>query len=330
MKNIEFTVPNVITRTITWNNAGGQHLFLGKYGLDRNLEFISTGAMSTYYIQENEPAKYEYSIWYNPTTNKQKRFINNTNWTDVFCVYLGTWFSSGTSPYPITKLTTALPFRAVDQNDFDREAVKTSGDQTIDGVKTFSDIIRRSSAFGGGGTSVIESADSNNKGLIALKPYYTSNTIYNRLFAQNSTANKNAYVDISIKDAGTSNIQLYADTVIAPTPESNSNGTNIATTAWVNTRGISLKYASGVAVTVADGGTYTAPSRGVLILFLDTKENDLWTYVYCNGKQVGMAHGKSSRSNGDATIFIPVAAGDKITRDSNFNKVEGHFYPYGV
>lgn len=85
-------------------------------------------------------------------------------------------------------------------------------------------------------------------------------------------------------------------------------------------------YSAGISVTGKSG--FTAPSNGVVILFLDTKENDTWTYVYCNGSKVAMAHGKSGRSNGDGTAFIPVKTGDKITADSNFNSANGFFYPY--
>lgn len=216
------------------------------------------------------------------------------------------------------------------------DVVKTSGDQTIDGHKTFTTRLITTQngvhqVYNTDGATLSSYILDNARAYRAdgVTPWFfvgaqkQRGAYYQRMGIWNDANTDFAAINVGFDSNG--NKFTYA-----PTPVATSNTTEIATTAWVNSRGISLKYASGVAVTMADGGTYTAPSRGVLILFLDTKENDNWSYVYCNGYKVGMAHGKSSRSNGDATVFIPVAAGDKITRDSNFNKVEGHFYPYGV
>ena len=124
LKNIELTVDKVITRTITWNNAAGQALFIGKYNLNEGIQFISTGHINTYFQQDTEPTKVKYAIWYKPSENKVYRcdLDSNSNliWKDNFPCYIGQWFTSGTSPYPITELTTKLPFRAVDYNDFTR------------------------------------------------------------------------------------------------------------------------------------------------------------------------------------------------------------------
>lgn len=121
LKNIEFTVDKVITITITWNNAAGQELFIGKYNLNGSIQFISTGKLGQYYIQDAEPTKVQYAVWYKPTENKIYRCDKDSNgnliWKDNFPCYIGQWFTSGTSPYPITKLTTKLPFRAVDYNE---------------------------------------------------------------------------------------------------------------------------------------------------------------------------------------------------------------------
>lgn len=289
LKNIEFTTSKVLTysRSSAFTN----------YSLILKAADLATSGVS--YDEENN---------FNLTSTG-----TNSGYAMVGKV-------SATTGGVITSFQPKLPFRAVDQNDFnklDEEAVKTSGDQTIGGVKTFSDIIRRSSAFGGGGTSVIESADSNNKGLIALKPYYASNTIYNRLFAQNSTANKNAYVDISIKDAGTSNVQLYADTVIAPTPESNSNGTNIATTAWVNSNfknNLIPNVGSKVDIVTAVSSTngYTAPSSG--FVSVQTNVNGTTTTLSVGGQVVAQAHQYSGDSHGSESkqLFALVGKGQVV------------------
>ena len=123
LKNIEFTVDKVVTRTITWNNAAGQDLFIGKYNLNEDLQFISTGKIGQYYKQDAEPAKVRYAIWYKPSENKVYRCDLDSNgnliWKDNFPCYIGQWFTSATSPYPITELTIKPPFRAVDWNDLE-------------------------------------------------------------------------------------------------------------------------------------------------------------------------------------------------------------------
>lgn len=122
LKNIEFTVDKVITRTITWNSSAGQELFIGKYSLNEGLKFISTGKIGLYYIQDAEPTKALYAIWYKPSENKVYSCTKDSNdnliWKDSFPCYIGQWFTSATSPYPITELTTKAAFHAVDWNDF--------------------------------------------------------------------------------------------------------------------------------------------------------------------------------------------------------------------
>ena len=121
LKNIEFVINNVITRTITWNNSAGQELFIGKYNLNDGIQFISTSSVGQYYKQEAEPSLILYAIWYKPAENKvyicDKDSNGNLIWKDNFPCYIGQWFTSATSPYPITKLTIGLPFHAVDWND---------------------------------------------------------------------------------------------------------------------------------------------------------------------------------------------------------------------
>jgi hypothetical protein len=125
LKNIELTLDKVVTRTITWNNSGGQELFIGKYTQNGSIQFISTGSLGQIYQQENEPSLVRYNIWYKPSENKVYRCDLDSNgnlfWKDNFPCYIGQWFTSATSPYPITKLTIGLPFHAVDWNDYARE-----------------------------------------------------------------------------------------------------------------------------------------------------------------------------------------------------------------
>lgn len=124
--------------------------------------------------------------------------------------------------------------------------VKTSGDQSIGGTKTFTSTITRSHAFSGATSQTITDNDSNGKGRIAIIPYYTGNTIYNRVYAANTTAGKDVYLDVTVKDDGSAGLAFSgsADTkrvnfsnatsVNVPTPNATSNNTEAATTAWVN------------------------------------------------------------------------------------------------
>ena len=127
LKNIELTVDKVVTRTITWNNVAGQSLFIGKYNLNEDIKFISSGHTNTYFQQEDEPSlSSSYAMWYKPSENKIYRVETVSEgeeivWKENFSCYIGQWFSSAVSPYPITELTTKLPFRAVDYNDLDEK-----------------------------------------------------------------------------------------------------------------------------------------------------------------------------------------------------------------
>ena len=111
------------------------------------------------------------------------------------------------------------------------------------------------------------------------------------------------------------------------------NGEELATESSVNNIvnskiGFALNYSGGVSVSTPGTNGWTAPANGIVFLFLDTKENDTWTYVTCNGKNVAMAHGKSGRSNGDGTAVVPVIMGDVIKTGSNFGSASGMFYPF--
>jgi hypothetical protein len=62
-----------------------------------------------------------YIYWYKPSENKvyrcDKDSEGNLYWRNVFPCHIGQWFTSSESPYPITELTTKIPFHAVDYYD---------------------------------------------------------------------------------------------------------------------------------------------------------------------------------------------------------------------
>ena len=123
-------------------------------------------------------------------------------------------------------------------------AVKTSGDQTIDGVKTFNEVVKRSEALNTSGHHLLMMTDSTGKGSTFFSAYYASSGLYNRMQSNNQTSGKHAYWDVVAKDDGTSVFQIggtstssvilaSASQVTAPTPAASDNSTKVATTAWV-------------------------------------------------------------------------------------------------
>ena len=132
-----------------------------------------------------------------------------------------------------------------DFNRLNNEVVKLTGNQTIDDVKTFTNVIKRTNALNGSPTIITILEDTNNKGAVSHHAYYTGGKLYNRNVAENKTSNKQAYTDVICSDDGVGTFQFKgtvselnvdfsnATSCYVPTPPASSNGTNAATTAWV-------------------------------------------------------------------------------------------------
>lgn len=125
-----------------------------------------------------------------------------------------------------------------------KDVVTTSGNQTIDGVKTFNEVVKRSEALNTTGHHLLMMTDSTGKGSTFISAYYADNGLYNRMQSDNQTSGKHAYWDVVAKDDGTSVFQIggtstssvnlaSASQVTAPTPAASDNSTKVATTAWV-------------------------------------------------------------------------------------------------
>ena len=217
----------------------------------------------------------------------------------------------------ITSFTPKLPFRAVDQNDFnklDEEVVKTSGDQTIGGYKAFTNPIRAKM------NAVEENTPpAQNQYIDWITPYdknglsigylgvadYADGRRASRIgHTRNKSDGSKVYASI---DVGTDkNGTPYS---AAPTPPSGSNGTYIATTAWVrdcvkNTGG-GANWASKVAVT--RDANYTAPSNGYIASFMQF--DDTSGILTINGVQIFNAGGNVVSPS---FTFVPVSKGDVI------------------
>ena len=126
--------------------------------------------------------------------------------------------------------------------------VKTSGDQTINNIKTFKGAITRSHEFTSGSAKTLTDVDTNGKGSIAIIPYYTGNKIYHRTYVENTTSGKHAYLDVTVDDSGiaglhfggsssTFNVSFASATqVTVPTPTIDDSSTKAATTSWFNSK----------------------------------------------------------------------------------------------
>lgn len=130
----------------------------------------------------------------------------------------------------------------------DSEVVHRNGDETISGTKTFNDAIIRSEAFSGESPYTIRAKDTNGKGNIATIPYYTSNTIYHRILAENTTSGKSAYFDVMVKDDGTSSyaiggsatekyVNLHGATKVrVPTAQSDAENVEVVNVGYLNSK----------------------------------------------------------------------------------------------
>ena len=123
--------------------------------------------------------------------------------------------------------------------------VKTSGDQTIDGVKTFSNKMNLNSA---------------NNGIYLYHPDYSTYDAFIRM--------SNAGLMVGTQDASgwrgrikVTNTEAALQGITIP---STSNGEQIATTAWVKSSAVGFPNYSA-AVTIANAtSSYTPPSNGII------------------------------------------------------------------
>ena len=88
------------------------------------------------------------------------------------------------------------------QNNLSNNIVHKSGNETINGTKTFTSSIQRTASLGGGGTSLIKLTDSNGKGSVNQSSYYVNGVLYNRLNTINSSSGKEGYIEIQHNDDG--------------------------------------------------------------------------------------------------------------------------------
>ena len=144
--------------------------------------------------------------------------------------------------------------------------VTITGNETITGEKTFTQELKRTSALGSGTTNAWILTDSNSKGVVSTQAYYASNTIYNRVYAENTTANKYAYLDTRIDNSGNASLFFTTNGTNKNNDATNSTSSgNVALVGWVNdpTKSTNVVHRSGNETVAGDKtftGTNTVPT----------------------------------------------------------------------
>lgn len=118
----------------------------------------------------------------------------------------------------------------------DSDVVKTTGNQTVAGIKTFTNGLERSAALGASGSIVTELIDTNGKGSVQNISYYAGNEIYNRIQSGNTTAGKSFYLDVRSTDTGNGVVSISGSATNLNLTQVNNltNSNTVATMGWVN------------------------------------------------------------------------------------------------
>lgn len=177
--------------------------------------------------------------------------------------------------------------------------VHLTGDETINGVKTFNDAIYRSgdvTTAAGSGIYVYRFDDTNStsSGYIHNKMYYTGNQVINRLFSKNNTSNKDTYIDIIARNNGTSRISVGGSSSCdnLALVESGTSSLVLASMGWVNdpTKSTNVVHRSGdetitgvKTFSTGDGGT-SVKLKSTTIDKTVNPESNKYIYMDCLDK----------------------------------------------
>ena len=319
LKNIEIVLDGVkIVNNPDANNA------LQYFMLESNGAFTRG---NWYYEQTQAPSwvSNNNNIWYNPETNKMYYYRSSTNQYYRNFIFTGLTFRGSNGSTTISEFNQAkLPFRAVDQNDFnklDEEVVKTSGSQTITGVKTFTSQIERTGTINSNGAYIYRMTD-NNVGSLEHLTYYTGSSLINRMMTRNTkSGGKVCYLDVTTDDNGNGTLTFNGNTttklvnftsatsVKTITPDSTSNDSSAATTAWVTSNGTKNSFKPNWAgkVSITRGTDYTAPSNGFIVFYAsDWNKN---TSIKINSTELFKFYGNVISGTMGC---IPVCKGDVV------------------
>ena len=146
------------------------------------------------------------------------------------------------------------------------DVVKLTGDQTINGEKTFTQAVQVTGNFTNA-DHAYTLTDTNNRGSVSTIGYSTNDTVRNRQSAYNSTANKEANLDITATDSGQG--ILYANGSVTGwvnnDASSSTSSTNVAFVGWVNdpTKSTNVVHRTGNE-TIAGTKTFSSEIDGTL------------------------------------------------------------------
>lgn len=208
----------------------------------------------------------------------------------------------------ITSFQPKLPFRAVDQNDFnkldgevttlDAQNVKLTGNQTIGGAKTFNNSIKM---------------NTEDNGIYLKHPEYSAYSAFIRM------SNQGFQVGTEDADGWAGRITFTPASVALSSVAipSTSNSNQIATTAWVNANfknNLIPNVGSlvNIATAVSSSSGYTAPSSG--FVSVQTNVNGTTTTLSVGGVVVAQAHQYSGDSHGSESkqLFALVGKGQVV------------------
>ena len=282
LKNAEFTVSKVSTVQAGSTSAG----YIG---------FVNGTLMRRY--SGNSVYDESKNIWYSPETGNSFQFL-----------YCGDFSETSAK---ITSFTPKCPFRAVDRNDFnklDEEVVKTSGNQTVGGTKTFTTSPKIVNPSGQNTQLLLSDATANSEiGVIQA----TSNG-KNQFIIRFGNGNK--YPFVISQDVSDSSKFTYH---LIGSPPASDNSTQIATTGWVNANfknNLIPNVGSKVDIITAVSSTngYTAPSSG--FVSVQTNVNGTTTTLSVGGQVVAQAHQYSGDSHGSESkqLFALVGKGQVV------------------
>lgn len=234
----------------------------------------------------------------------------------------------------ISRLNVRQPFHAVDYYDYAREVDNTvhkTGNETIYNRKTFDGsgicIIKSGSAIDIQNKNVdLSVTDGSVYGTTEIRLRDKNNIVQGIFEHQNTTDGKSVAIMAARNHANTGwatvNVGFDANNVayaVTTTPPADSNGSNIATTAWVRSYvkndGAQLDYSA--AITISGTGNKTASVNGVLIGTPIHNNSSEQLKIIIGGKTFYFAPGNSGEDNNHMSqCYLPVA------KEQTYNVVE--------
>ena len=336
LNNFEYTISKVVvSEEVPGNNnyflgftSGGgfkrNQVFSGFYVSD---SFISTS--SQWCLLFNTTDNFYYSTGdYGATWNKY-----------TILAQIGTFTGNNGK---ISRLNIRQPFRAVDYNDYAREV-----DNTVH--KTGNEDIYNRKNFIGSGIGIVKSGtaiDIQNKNVdlsVTDGSVYGTSEIHfidkngkvQGIFEhQNTTDGRSVAIMAARNHANTGwatvNVGFDANNVayaVTTTPPANSNGSNIATTAWVRKYGAQLDYSA--AITISGTGEKTATASGVLIMTGKGSSAAGSFKITIDGQTFNCTQSYSGSDYNHATFaYFPVGNGQSYTVDELSGSCDLRLIPY--